>query len=108
MLNEREAEFVSTLMKRDGKRMRLGWLFMMLLVAGGLVIVVTIVLTLGHLDDHYVFWVTLPGFLVGLSLIGLSVAGVSWVKQQHLIASILKKLQGPPTQRGATTPEEVL
>jgi hypothetical protein len=93
MLNEREAQYVNTLMKRDRLRMRIGWFFMMLLVAGGLVIVITTYLTLRTMDDQTALWVTLPGFVVGLSLIVLSLAGVSWIKQQHLIASILKKFQ---------------
>jgi hypothetical protein len=96
LLNEREAEYVRKLMKRDGKRMRLGWFFMMLLVLGGIILVVTAFLTLREMNDHTVRWVTLPGFVVGISLMILSVAGVSWVKQQHLIASILKKLQQTP------------
>jgi hypothetical protein len=93
MLNEREAQYVDTLMKRDRLRMRIGWFFMMLLVAGGLVFIVTAYLTLQEMNDRTALWVTLPGFAVALSLIVLSIAGVAWVKQQHLIASILKKLQ---------------
>lgn len=93
MLNEREAEYVNTLMKRDRLRMRFGWFFMMVLVAGGLVFIITAYLTLREMNDRTALWVTLPGFAVALSLIVLSLAGVAWVKQQHLITSILKKLQ---------------
>ncbi len=95
MLNEREAQYVSSLMKRDRNRMRLGWFFMMLLVAGGLVFVITTYLTLHKMNDQTVLWVTVPGFVISLSLIALSFTGVAWVRQQHLIASILKKLQQP-------------
>lgn len=96
MLNEREAEYVKKLMRRDEKRMRLGWLFMMLLVLGGMVLVITAFLTLREMNDHFVRWVTLPGFVLGISLMVLSMVGVSWVKQQHLIAAILRKLQQTP------------
>ena len=98
MLNEREAQYVSTVMKRDRMRMRLGWFFMMLLVAGGIVFVITAYLTLRKMNDDTALWVTVPGFVAGLSLMVLSIVGVSWVKQQHLIASILKKLQQRPTE----------
>jgi hypothetical protein len=98
LLNERETEYVNTLMKRDRMRMRLGWLFMMLLVAGGIVFVITAYLTLRKMNDATVLWVTLPGFVTSLSLIVLSIVGVSWVKQQHLIASILKKFQQHSTE----------
>ena len=96
MLNEREIEYVKRLMRRDDRRMRLGWVFMMMLVLGGIVLVITAFLTLREMNDHVVRWVTLPGFVVGLSLMILSVVGVSWVKRQHLIASILRKLQQAP------------
>ena len=93
ILNEREAQYVNVVMKRDRMRMRLGWFFMMLLVAGGIVFVTAAFLTLRKMNDQTALWVTVPGFVVGLSLMVLSMVGVSWVKQQHLIASILKKLQ---------------
>lgn len=93
ILNEREMQYVNTVMKRDRMRMRLGWIFMILLALGGLFFVVTAILTLRKMNDETALWVTLPGFAVGLLLIVTSILGVSWVKQQHLIASILKKLQ---------------
>jgi hypothetical protein len=93
ILNEREAQYVGTVLKRDRMRMQLGWIFMMLLVLGGVVFVVTAILTLPKMNDETALRVTLPGFAIGLLLIVISILGVSWVKQQHLIASILRKLQ---------------
>ena len=95
ILNEREMQYVNTVLKRDRIRMRLGWMFMMLLAAGGLVFLITTILTLRTMDDETALWVTVPGFAAGLLLIVTSILGVSWVKRQHLIASILKKLQQP-------------
>jgi hypothetical protein len=96
MLNEREMEYVDTLFKWDRWRMRLGWFFMALLVLGGLVFVATAFLTVRRLDDHTALWIGLPGILTGLSLMVLSFAGIQWIKQRHLIASILKKLLNKP------------
>jgi hypothetical protein len=92
MLNEREMEYVNALFKWDRLRIRLGWFFMALLVLGGLVFVVTALLTVRKLDDHTARWITLPGIITSISLIVLSIAGIQWLKQRHLIASILKKL----------------
>ncbi len=96
MLNEREMEYVNSLLKWDRLRMRLGWFFMVVLVLGGVVFVVTAVLTARRLDDHTAHWMTLPGIILSFSLILLSVAGIQWLKQRHLIASILTKLLHKP------------
>ncbi|HEY6951125.1 MAG TPA: hypothetical protein VI758_01890 [Bacteroidota bacterium] len=92
MLNEREAQYVKTLMKWDQRRMQLGWFFMVVLAAGGLVILATALITLPRLNDKTALWLTLPGLLIGALLIAISMAGILWIKQRHLIASILKKL----------------
>ncbi len=95
ILNEREAEYVRALMKRDERRMRNGWFFMGLMVAGGAIIVVATILSLPHLDDRTAWSITLPGLLLGLACILGSFAGIQWIKRRHLIASIVKKLQHP-------------
>jgi len=76
MLNEREAQYVSTLMKWDQRRLRLGWLFMAVMVVGGLVIVITAFLSLPQLDDKTALRITLPGLVTGLLLIVLSIIGI--------------------------------
>jgi len=93
MLNEREAQYVKTLMKWDELRIRLGWLFMVILVLGGITIVVTALLSLPPLDDKTALRFTLPGFAIGLVLIVFALTGIQWIKQRHLVVSILKKLQ---------------
>jgi hypothetical protein len=98
ILNEREMQYVNTALKRDRVRMRLGWMFMMLLAAGGLIFLITTIFTLRKMNDEMALWVTAPGFAVGLLLMVISILGVSWVKRQHLIASILKKLQQQPSK----------
>jgi hypothetical protein len=93
VLNEREAEYVNALMKWDQRRIQLGWLFMAVLVLGGLVFVFAAGAMARHMDDATAFSVGLPGIALGLFLIAVAIAGVQWVKQRHRIASIVKKLQ---------------
>ncbi|HTP13595.1 MAG TPA: hypothetical protein VMM37_08185 [Bacteroidota bacterium] len=92
MLNERETEYVNGLFKWDRLRIRLGWIFMLLLVCGGLIFVVTSIVSVRSLNEETLRWITLPGIAVSIALIVLSIAGIQWLKQRHLIASILKKL----------------
>ncbi len=91
MLNEREMEYVHSLLKWDRWRIRLGWLFMLFLVLGGLIFVVTTVVSVRRLDEHTLRWITLPGIATSIALMVLSIAGIQWLKQRHLIAAILKK-----------------
>ncbi len=95
ILNEREAEYLRTLLKKDERRMRNGWYFMGLMVAGGVIIVLATILSLPHLDDRTAWRITLPGLLLGLACILGSFAGIQWIKRRHLVASIVKKLQHP-------------
>ena len=108
MLNERETEYVNSLLKWDRLRMRLGWFLMILLMVGGTVFVVTAVLTLRKLDDQTIHTITLPGIVFSLSLIILSVLGIQWLKQRHLVASILTKLLHKPehTKDTQTSPHQ--
>lgn len=95
ILNEREAQYVRTLMRWDERRMRVGWFFMGLMVAGGVVIVITTVVSLPQLDDRTALRITLPGLAIGIAFLAASIAGIQWIKRCHLIASIVKKLQHP-------------
>jgi hypothetical protein len=90
--NDQEMQFVRQL--QDWVRTRkaaVSFLFTLLLVCGGLVIVTSAVLTLAHLSDRTAYWVTVPGFLIGILFIGLYIVGDRWVKERSLIASVLKK-----------------
>jgi hypothetical protein len=95
LINEREAQYVRTLMKWDERRMRVGWFFMGLMVAGGIIILITTIVSLPQLDDRTALRITLPGLVIGLVCIVASIAGIQWIKRCHLIASIVKKLQHP-------------
>jgi hypothetical protein len=92
MLNEREQNYLHNLMTWDKQRLRLGWFFMLLLVIGGVIIVIAAYLTLLYMNHKVVVTITLPGFYVGIILILSSIAGVRWIQERHLMASIVKKL----------------
>jgi len=98
MLNEHEQEYLHALMHRDEQRMSLGWFFMMLLALGGFIIVIVALLTLREMTDKRIIVMTIPGFVTGLLLIGIAIAGIRRVKERHLIASILRKLQQTPSE----------
>jgi len=52
------------------------------LAGGGVAIIASAVYTLGHLSDHTVFTVLIPGFVAGLILIGLYMAAGTQRKEE--------------------------
>lgn len=92
-LENDEKDFVRDLLAWEQRRRPLEWLLSNLaLVLGGVVILVTIVYTLRHLTDRLVFWVTIPGFLLGAVFVGVYYWGSKRIKERHRVAIILKKL----------------
>ncbi len=92
ILNDKEKQFVYQLQLWIRTRKGITSLvFTLFLVCGGLIILTTAVLTLAHLSDQTAFWVTVPGFPVGILFIALYIVGDRWVKERSLIASVLKK-----------------
>lgn len=92
-LSEEEDQFVHELLTWDQTLRSKEWVFYnLLLILGGLVIVVVAFLTVQHLNDKTALWVTVPGFLTGILLIGLYIIGVRRIKERRLVASVLKKL----------------
>ncbi|KAA0230173.1 hypothetical protein EDS67_08195 [candidate division KSB1 bacterium] len=92
-LENDEQDFVRDLLAWEQRRRPLEWLLSNLaLVLGGVVILVTIFYTLRHLTDRLVFWVTVPGFLLGVVFVGIYYFGGKRIKERHRVAVILKKL----------------
>lgn len=92
-LENDEKEFVRELLAWEERRRPVEWLLSNLsLMLGGVVILVTIVYTLRHLTDRLVFWVTIPGFLLGLVFVGIYYFGNKRIKERHRLAIILRKL----------------
>jgi len=91
-LNEEEDQFVHKLLTWDQTlRSKESVFYNLLLISGGIVIVVVAFLTVQHLNDRTVLWVTVPGFLTGVLLIGLYIIGMRRIKERRLVASVLKK-----------------
>ena len=94
-LSEEEEQFVSELVTWDRTRRNVELVFYtLLLVIGGAVIVIAGYITIQHLTDRTALSVTVPGFLLGLLLIGLYLFGERRVKERRMAASVLKKLRG--------------
>lgn len=92
-LSEEEDQFVDELLTRDQRlRPKESVFYNLLLISGGLIIVVVAFLTVQHLNDKTALWVTVPGFLTGILLIGLYIIGMRRIKERRLVASVLKKL----------------
>ncbi|NUM77930.1 hypothetical protein HUU40_26510 [candidate division KSB1 bacterium] len=92
-LENDENEFVRELLAWEERRRPVEWLLSNLsLVLGGVVILVTIVYTLRHLTDRLIFWVTVPGFVLGLAFVGIYFFTGKRLKERHRVAMILKKL----------------
>ena len=94
-LTKAEEKFINDLRVWDRKRRPMNMvLYNIFLILGGVVILVDIITTIPHLTDKVIFQFSIPGFMIGLLLIGLYIFGHYWSKERKLIASIIKKLEG--------------
>lgn len=94
-LSDEEEQFVRDLLAWAEKRRPIEWIFNnLLLFLGGTVVVVIGLLTVQHLNDRTVFWITVPGFLLGFLLIGLYIIGERRISERRLVARVLGKLWG--------------
>jgi hypothetical protein len=78
----------------DSRRSRDGLLCNAALVAGGCVIAITAAFTVFNLTDEFITGYTVPGFVVGLALIGAYVLGGRRVENRHRLATIVRKMKG--------------
>jgi len=62
------------------------------LVLGGVILIVTAILTLGNLTDGTVVSLLIPGFVAGIFLISVYVWIGSRIRDRHRIAEIARKL----------------
>lgn len=88
-----EKQFVRDLLAWDERQRPMEWILSNLaLVLGVVVLLVTCIYTLRHLTDRSIFWVTVPGFVMGVVFVGFYFFAGRRVKERHRMASILKKL----------------
>ena len=94
-LTKEEEKFINELNLWDRKRNSMNMvLYNFFLILGGLVIIVDIIVSIPNLTDKFIYQFSIPGFMIGLLLIGLYIFGNAWSKERKLIASIIKKLEG--------------
>jgi hypothetical membrane protein len=94
-LTKEEEKFINELNLWDRKRNSMNMvLYNFFLILGGLVIIVDIIVSISNLTDKFIYQFSIPGFMIGLMLIGLYIFGYYWTKERKLIASIIKKLEG--------------
>jgi hypothetical protein len=93
LLKMDEKQFIRDLLSWDERQRPMEWILSNLaLVLGVVVVLVTCIYTLRHLTDRLIFWVTVPGFVVGVLFVGFYFFAGKRVKERHRMASILKKL----------------
>lgn len=101
-LSHEERSFVTSLLEWDAEqRQRDSLLLLVALAAGGIVIVAVIVMTLRHLTDRFVSFITVPGFGLGIALILVYLLGKWRLDQRQRVAAILRKLGAGDAARGA-------
>lgn len=94
-LTKEEEKFINELNLWDRKRNSMNMvLYNFFLILGGLVIIVDIIVSTPNLTDKFIYQFSIPGFMIGLMLVGLYIFGYYWTKERKLIASIIKKLEG--------------
>ncbi|KPL17971.1 MAG: hypothetical protein AMJ92_10265 [candidate division Zixibacteria bacterium SM23_81] len=69
-------------------------LYNLFLILGGAIIVIHGFLSVQQLHDRIAFWVSVPGFLLGLMFILLYIMGERRIREHRLWAHVLKKLWG--------------
>jgi hypothetical protein len=101
-LSQDERGFVRSLLRWDtDDRQRESLLLLLALAAGGIVIITMIVMTLRHLTDRLVVYLTVPGFGLGVALILVYVFGKKRLEEKRRVAAILRKLDAGGAGPGA-------
>ena len=94
-LSEEEEQLIHALLTWDQTRRpaeRLLYNFFLFL--GGAIIVIHGFLTVQQLHDRMVFWVTVPGFVLGLVFTLLYIIGERRIRERRRVAKVLRKLWG--------------
>jgi hypothetical membrane protein len=93
-LSTAEKRFIHELLNWEQKSRRINQvLYNLILILGGAIIVGVGLSTLQQLNDQAVQWFTVPGFLLGLMLIGLYIVRHRWAMERQIFASIIRKFQ---------------
>jgi hypothetical protein len=94
-LTKEEEKYINDPRAWDRKRNSMNIaIYNFVLILGGIVIIVDIFVTFRNLTDNFIYQFSIPGFMIGLLLVGLYIFGYYWSRERKLIASIIKKLEG--------------
>jgi hypothetical protein len=92
-LNEDELRFVRNLLTWDQMRRTADGIYCyFFLLCGGIILAAVAFLSVRYLNDRTALWFTVPGFSLGLILIGAYIMAERRLKERRIIASVLKKL----------------
>ncbi len=95
-LSRSEERVIEELLTWDDSRRPSEWtLCNVALVIAGCLIVGSAILTLLRLEDDVVIGILVPGFLLGLFLVGVYVFGSKRIRERHQLATIIKKMKEP-------------
>jgi hypothetical protein len=91
-LDRAELKYVKDLLYWNTHK-RAGEVFLnnLMLFLGGVIIIISIYMTLLKLSDT-VIWTILPGFLAGILFIWIYMVGKRRIKERHLLSNLLNKL----------------
>ena len=94
-LSRSEENFVEELLTWDDSRRSSEWLLCnVALVIGGCAMVGTSVFAFFHLTDQSIAGVLVPGFALGLFLVGTYVLSGRRIRERHQLAMIIRKMKG--------------
>jgi hypothetical protein len=89
-----EKEVLRNLLDWDeSQRPRDSFLNDLCLAAAGLLIIGAALATLANLQDTVIFGVLVPGFVVGLLLVGVWVLGRRRLRERHELARLIRRLE---------------
>ncbi|MBL7135199.1 MAG: hypothetical protein ISS81_01235 [Candidatus Marinimicrobia bacterium] len=91
-LSKEEQEYLYDILEREHEQGRLAVFSNIFLLVGCILIVATMIYLYQHLVDKAVYWIGLPGILMGIVLILLYVILMKRTRENKIIISILKKL----------------
>lgn len=93
LLTDDDRRFVHTILKWDQqRRSRELSLFNLMLLLAAILVIAVAVISLQNLTDRTVVLVTVPGLVMTLLLIGISLVGRGRIQDKHRVAEVLKKL----------------
>ena len=88
-----EKDFMKKMLRWDQKKASLeSTINSVFLIIGALVIIVIAYLTIKYLNEYSSIWAIMPGYVIGILLLCIYLAGDIRIKERRYFASVLRKL----------------